>query len=500
MKKKLLYLLTLAMLLTACSAPQPTPSESTSDDHVTSESTTESESESESIEESESLSESESEQPSETESEVPVESESEEPSESEQPSESESENVVVSTTVSKSSFNSTSGDLDSVISYKCYKGGGTSDPAIYDNIIRLYQGSHGGYIVLTAKDGYTITSATVGSAMSTTVGYTIGNQSSPTNGGSLSANDKFTLNNLDCGQVGFYCLGTSKSARLYVNYLSVTYLGKAPGGNGGNGGNTSESEPPVTSESEPPVTSESEPPITSESEPPVSSESEYTGPGWGGKQTPDYPSTYYDSCKGKSGTNLKNQLASFNQPKSKSYNWSRYEAADEAEGAPNYVLCLYTRHNIPKNNHVGSYSWDTWNREHIWTQSKYPNSDTDNHNIFACEGQINNVRGSLKFGDVANTDTNRVSVHGHQTDCYKASSLFEPCDAAKGEVARSVMYGAIYYGYSLSEMLDINLALKWNEEFPVSNREIYRNNTVNDLQGNRNPFVDHPEYARLIWG
>ena len=46
----------------------------------------------------------------------------------------------------------------------------------------------------------------------------------------------------------------------------------------------------------------------------------------------------------------------------------------------------------------------------------------------------------------------------------------------------------------------MNLLLKWHREDPVSAWEIQRNNLVEDKQGNRNPFIDHPSYVDLIWG
>ncbi len=215
-----------------------------------------------------------------------------------------------------------------------------------------------------------------------------------------------------------------------------------------------------------------------------------------------YTGEYYKLISSSlSGSNLSKALASIVDigSTSRSYDWSRYEAADEALDDSNSILCLYTRHNIKKSSHCGSYSWTTWNREHIWTQSKYPNSKTDNHNIFACEGQINNYRGNLKFGEVEHTSSNRLTVFNHQTNCYKTSSIFEPCDEAKGEVARAVMYGVVMYNYTISNMLDVEIALKWNLEHPVTERDIKRNNVVYSLQKNRNPFSDHPEYACRIW-
>lgn len=173
---------------------------------------------------------------------------------------------------------------------------------------------------------------------------------------------------------------------------------------------------------------------------------------WTGTQTPSVTDSYYSQASGLTGSALKSKLYTFNKPVSKSYEWDRYEAADEAYNNSNYITCLYTRHDIPKSAHVGNYSWDTWNREHIYTQTAFPNSDTDNHNIFACEGQINNYRGNLKFGEVTHNSTNQLTVFGHLTNNYKAGSYFEPCDEAKGEVARAVLYTSLYYNYTISSI------------------------------------------------
>lgn len=209
---------------------------------------------------------------------------------------------------------------------------------------------------------------------------------------------------------------------------------------------------------------------------------------------------YYDSVGSETGSALQGLLKSINSPKSTSYDWSRYEAADEAQDSTTDIISIYTRHNIKKDSHCGNYAWDKWNREHIWTQTAYPNSASDNHNIFACEGKINGVRSNYSFAEVSHDGT-EVEVFGHKTGSYFANSYFEPNDAAKGEVARSVMYGTVQYSYTMTNIIkDIATALKWNIEHPVTDRDNYRNNTVYSLQGNRNPFTDHPEYACKIWG
>ena len=188
-------------------------------------------------------------------------------------------------------------------------------------------------------------------------------------------------------------------------------------------------------------------------------------------ENPDIPAGYYSQCEGLSGSALEAKLKSINAPQSPSYDWSRYEDADEALDDSNSILCVYTRHNIPKSSHCGSYSWNTWNREHVWTQSAYPASKTDNHNIFACEGQINNDRGNLPYAEGGSY----VTVHGHTTECKSTGSTFEPCDAAKGEIARAVMYGTVMYSYTMTnEIESIELALKWHLQHPNTERDIRR--------------------------
>ena len=206
---------------------------------------------------------------------------------------------------------------------------------------------------------------------------------------------------------------------------------------------------------------------------------------------------YYAACEGLSGDSLLKKLKEINPAKNPSYDWSRYEDADEALDDSSSILSLYTRHNIKKSSHCGNYAWDKWNREHIWTQSSYPASKTDNHNIFACEGQINGYRSDKPFAEGGET----VVVFGHTTGCKQTGDTFEPCDEAKGEVARSVMYGTVMYDYTMTKEIEsIYLALKWHIQHPITERDTRRNEIVYKNQGNRNPFVDHPEYACKIWG
>ena len=223
---------------------------------------------------------------------------------------------------------------------------------------------------------------------------------------------------------------------------------------------------------------------------------------WSGTQTPNIGNYYQGLDSNLTGSAFKNSLkqvisaGNINQ----SYDWSRYEAADEAEGDANKVLLIYGRYNEDKSNHVSGAIG--WNREHTYPQSKMGSPATsDNHIIFADDNKTNNARGNKKFADLNKSGTRVADMYGRSTDNYTNTTYFEPNDEAKPEVAWATMYAEVMYGYSITNNFNsLATALEWATSFPVTNRHIYRNNTVHQLQGNRNPFVDYPIYACQIWG
>lgn len=221
---------------------------------------------------------------------------------------------------------------------------------------------------------------------------------------------------------------------------------------------------------------------------------------WSGTQT-STEGNYYSSCKGLSGSALVSKLKSIISNANVSYDWSRYMAADEAEGDSSSILTIYSREVVDKDWRVGGSSEQIWNREHTYPQSKISGDATsDNHLIFASDKDVNNARGNHKLGEVSNHSSPVYDAFDEPTDCYLVGDVFEPCDAAKGEVARATMYAAVKYGLSIEgNITSTDLCLNWNDQFPVTNREIYRNNTVYTLQKNRNPFIDHPEFARMCF-
>lgn len=191
--------------------------------------------------------------------------------------------------------------------------------------------------------------------------------------------------------------------------------------------------------------------------------------------------------------------------------WDMY--SDRPGGTPPYTYQMVT-------DQCGNYNTegDCYNREHSWPQSWFNNDGTartDMHHIFATDGFVNNKRANYAFGEVRSASW--TSLNGSKLgSCMTAGfsgTVFEPIDAYKGDFARAIMYMSVRYysedsGWGSSDMTTkseikpwaIAMLLRWNDLDPVSPKEIERNNAIyNDYQHNRNPFVDHPEYARMIW-
>lgn len=146
-----------------------------------------------------------------------------------------------------------------------------------------------------------------------------------------------------------------------------------------------------------------------------------------------------------------------------------------------------------------------WNREHVYPKSLgNPNLGTsgpgaDAHHLRPSDVAFNGQRGNKKFADASG---NAGDVSGN----------WYPGDEWKGDVARMMMYMYLRYGsqclpknvtvgsVNSSDANMINLLLEWNKEDPVSEFEKNRNSVIANSQGNRNPIIDNPYLATLIWG
>ncbi|ARV14525.1 endonuclease [Polaribacter sp. SA4-12] len=164
-----------------------------------------------------------------------------------------------------------------------------------------------------------------------------------------------------------------------------------------------------------------------------------------------------------------------------------------------------------------------WNREHVFSKSladpilitTNPGPGTDAHHLRPADKTRNSTRSNYKFAS-GSGNSNRSSVTYNGPEGANTRGWY-PGDEWKGDVARMMMYMYVRYGdqclptavgvgNSTSTPDDmIDLFLQWNVEDPVSEFEKGRNtfheNTSNTYaQGNRNPFIDNPYLATVIWG
>lgn len=250
-----------------------------------------------------------------------------------------------------------------------------------------------------------------------------------------------------------------------------------------------------------------------------------------------YEGNYYDSIDTallNKPLELKEALHNLvsNNPKKLSYDnaFDALNTIDSYDGG-DFVECLYTGEKMDPANH------GYWNREHVWAKShgiktkddkssQRNSAYTDLHHLRATENTINSTRNNRYFDEVTH-DSTRADLYGNFWDNGDA---FEPRNEVKGDIARMLFYMVIRYeGDASSEYLDLELTdnlelakqsnnyeygttqtitgylgklstlIKWSFEDPVDSREISRNNAIEKVQGNRNPFIDHPEFVFYLY-
>jgi len=178
--------------------------------------------------------------------------------------------------------------------------------------------------------------------------------------------------------------------------------------------------------------------------------------------------------------------------------WALQQTDEDPNNSSNLIL-FYCNASISKDWGGGN----NWNREHVWPNSKgvgKTGPGADCHHLRPADPKVNSTRSNYKMGEVSNGT--QIMYNGKGTGCYIGSSTFEPADRIKGDVARIYLYLLVRYPslYSnLSSVANIETLIKWNALDPVDNMEVRRNNAAAVIQGNRNPFIDHPEFVNLIW-
>ena len=230
---------------------------------------------------------------------------------------------------------------------------------------------------------------------------------------------------------------------------------------------------------------------------------------------------YYNSIQELTGVALKDALHDIIKDHNEfSYSSTKniLKLSDEDPNNADNIILVYKGSSINKNDFASNFQEDFWNREHVWVKSQggFTGDDTygglgaysDAHNLKPCDHSVNNSRGTKDYD-------NGGDAHEEAIECNFTSNTWEPRDEVKGDLARIIFYMDTRYEGGEGEpnltMIDyvnnssdpffgkLSTLLEWNEQDPVDAFERRRNQIIFNWQQNRNPFVDYPELANLIW-
>jgi endonuclease I len=195
------------------------------------------------------------------------------------------------------------------------------------------------------------------------------------------------------------------------------------------------------------------------------------------------------------------------------------QVIDEAAPGSDQVRLLYSNATLPKtsNNIAGG-----WNREHVWPRSDGVGDEgpdySDVHHLFPSKDSVNSLRSNLPYDESANLDSDPFAP-----ESFKDNDSWEPLDRDKGIVARAQLYMMTRYDGAEALTTDLVLAdntsptgtqgvlstlLAWHRAFPPTDYERARNNAIyagvtvggtTYAQGNRNPFIDFPQFVDAIF-
>jgi endonuclease I len=194
-------------------------------------------------------------------------------------------------------------------------------------------------------------------------------------------------------------------------------------------------------------------------------------------------------------------------------------ASRDTTGGQRVVTCVYSGENYV---YTPPFAWGRFSREHTWCHSwmpTYPATNTDEycdqHHLFPTnQNSANGVRNNHPLGEVVVVTSSYLqSSYGKDIN---GNNVFEPRESHKGDAARALLYMSLRYNGingndwtfntlnniklpSLSEAAqDLTTLIQWHLQDPPDKWEVERNDYIESIQKNRNPFVDHPEYVNYI--
>lgn len=183
-----------------------------------------------------------------------------------------------------------------------------------------------------------------------------------------------------------------------------------------------------------------------------------------------------------------------------SYEGARDEIFNRIGLANGKVECIYTgRQTAPD----GTRTPGDMNAEHSWPQSEGADAlpaKSDMHHLFPADATANSRRSSYPFGDTACSGSACTWANGGSelgAPAGGAGTVFEVRPQSRGDIARAHFYFSVRYRLHIGAAEEANLRT-WDQQDPPDARERSRNDEIERIQHNRNPFVDRPDLAGRI--
>ncbi len=142
------------------------------------------------------------------------------------------------------------------------------------------------------------------------------------------------------------------------------------------------------------------------------------------------------------------------------------------------------------------------NAEHAWPQSHFTNNfpkhyqKSDLHSLYPVRMRVNSTRGNFPFGKVESI-VNLACDEAALGKDKNGQRVFEPSDEVKGNIARSLFYFATRYNTKIDSQQE-SVLRQWHKLDPVDEEEALRNQEIYEIQHNRNPYIDHPEWVDKV--
>lgn len=258
------------------------------------------------------------------------------------------------------------------------------------------------------------------------------------------------------------------------------------------------------------------------------------------------PASYYTGTDNLSCSSLKTALkqiiSTSVRPQSYGALWTQYIKSDikprtVGTGSANVIYDIYSTvpngtdpyQFTPSTNQCGNVGPEgtCYNREHSVPLSWFSGSTstngtaTDYNFIFPTDSKVNGQHANFPYAEVAAASWTSLTGNklGSSAVAGITGQVFEPIDEYKGDIARAFLYFVTMYEDNLPTWSNnpdaaqafgktafpgvnipyLQMMLKWNDQDPVSQKEIDRNNAAYTFQSNRNPFIDSPQYVHRIW-